>query len=347
MHSYSWNAQVELNTFSSSLRVLPRSVYSLHQFKFAGYKTQHDFRRGDLDPACRMSIKRKEVEVSAADPAAISEPIQSAMHTILDSDLPLSPISLVPSLANGGAGKQIRWHDTVPVRAIVSPVRRELGYTMARWSEQSTPLSFEDSVVLHSSLDDDLPSLQVSGHSSTPVSSDRDEADDYWGLSAISPAASPLTARPTDNNDDQPLEPFTLDDFEDPIPSLLEQEHQGRMISRRKPVLGPTSTSNAAAAKTSVSTSESITEATASRLPSKRTSTDKAETGSPLLQSSKPDSPPVAATSTSKEERSSAAATTSSKPAKKAIPSSSTSTTKPKSITSKVEMTRSRSKGSS
>lgn len=69
-------------------------------------------------------------ESDEVHPGSFDQPIKSAMQTILDSEAALvsgSPKTLTPTFPNGVAGKQGRWRDAIPIRAMAPSVNEGLG----------------------------------------------------------------------------------------------------------------------------------------------------------------------------------------------------------------------------
>ncbi|KAM0748353.1 hypothetical protein T439DRAFT_79576 [Meredithblackwellia eburnea MCA 4105] len=149
-----YSAEAEIETFSRSPRVLPRSIYQSQQFDFFALPHGHldKTNAGRFDLPLRRLEMRSEVHIRQGnsnphdqhhgdenEPVSFDQPIRSAMQTILDSEGALttgSPKTLTPTFPNGVAGKQGRWRDALPIRNMVPPnvvnegfgrMRKELG----------------------------------------------------------------------------------------------------------------------------------------------------------------------------------------------------------------------------
>ncbi|KAI5474666.1 WD40/YVTN repeat-like-containing domain containing protein [Pseudohyphozyma bogoriensis] len=149
-----FSAQAEIETFSRSPLVLPRSIYQSQQFDFFALPEHHlsQTSMGNFALPLRHLPMRSEVRVRQGDdsfapssdttspdllgpdpdsiPASFDQPIKSAMQTILDSEAALvsrSPKTLTPTFPNGVAGKQGRWRDALPIRSVAPTVNEGLG----------------------------------------------------------------------------------------------------------------------------------------------------------------------------------------------------------------------------
>ncbi|KAI0029446.1 hypothetical protein K488DRAFT_13258, partial [Vararia minispora EC-137] len=111
-----WLWQAELQTSSPSRRILPRSIYLVHQFSFSalGEDYQGLVRRHRLDVVGTRIAVRREVAVSAhasaagdapfaqhAGPASFDEGLSSAMSSSLEVGADSPPV--IPMYPNGGA----------------------------------------------------------------------------------------------------------------------------------------------------------------------------------------------------------------------------------------------------
>jgi hypothetical protein len=137
---FSWLAQAELSTFSTSSRVLPPSVYLSHQFSFHALGEDYHalIRRRQLDIQGSKLEVRKEVEISAYSagvgesfvegynaPGAVrrisssfDEPLASALAGGLDYSLPAQPI--IPMLPNGARTRPRSFKDSLPIRTMAA-----------------------------------------------------------------------------------------------------------------------------------------------------------------------------------------------------------------------------------
>jgi hypothetical protein len=129
-----WSAGAEIETFSRSTRMLPRSVYLSHQFNFFHLPSDDwssHFSQGDFDVQLTKVDVRREVEITSSSLSssagagagtagdsynysaeeAFGGSLSSAMHTMLDADpSAFSPGS--PSYPNGVPGRHSsRWRD--------------------------------------------------------------------------------------------------------------------------------------------------------------------------------------------------------------------------------------------
>lgn len=142
-----YSAQAEIETFSRSPQVLPRSIYLSQQFDFFALPTAHSLPSTSLVhllPTLRQLAVRSSVQVrpgppsplplplspssaslspppSPLEPHSLDQPIKSAMQTILDSypDPSSSPSSSAAGFPNGVPGKtgSTRWRDAIPLHA--------------------------------------------------------------------------------------------------------------------------------------------------------------------------------------------------------------------------------------
>lgn len=155
--STSFSAQVEIETTSKSPRVMPRSIYTSHQFTFLALPEDHE-KQAALGNYANLDMKRVEVRTDvearqgrgaattatlgsvpgtstsptmpssdfSASPASFDQPIKSAMQTIIDcSSSPDGVRGRQPQPAgfpNGVAGKSggggaTRWRNAIPIRS--------------------------------------------------------------------------------------------------------------------------------------------------------------------------------------------------------------------------------------
>ncbi|GAA5854737.1 hypothetical protein JCM3766R1_003265 [Sporobolomyces carnicolor] len=133
-----WSAFAEIETFSRSPKVLPRSIYESQQFNFfalpdgcATAAAEDTFR---LSRACKLEMRSQVVVRSSPqdpassstptapfEPASFDQPIRTAMQTVLDQDALLAPGSPklpAPSFPVGVAAKQGSWRDSIPIRSV-------------------------------------------------------------------------------------------------------------------------------------------------------------------------------------------------------------------------------------
>lgn len=178
------------------------------------------------------SISPSSSPVSFA-PASFDEPIKSAIQTILDHNEDGSPHpspKLTPGFPNGHPGKQGRWRDAIPIRAVAPTVRQGIGRVRAavptrrRTSSSlgtdggaySSSLSFEDDAVFA-----DREAVADSESSSTaPTSEMCDDAMDTfemgeddevnWGLDGLDEEE---TTHGRDTQDEIPFEEDFDEDF--------------------------------------------------------------------------------------------------------------------------------------
>ncbi|GAA5867773.1 hypothetical protein JCM1840_006688 [Sporobolomyces johnsonii] len=146
-----YSAYAEIETFSRSPRVLPRSVYQSQQFEFFSLPAHHDSltSKGTYMLPLRRLEMRSEVQIRQGDgsvssdmptpsspssfragaaaasvpfePGSFDQPIKTAMQTVLDSEAMLAPGSPklpAPTFPNGLPGKQGSWRDAIPIRAV-------------------------------------------------------------------------------------------------------------------------------------------------------------------------------------------------------------------------------------
>lgn len=209
-----FSAQAEIETFSRSPLVLPRSVYQSQQFDFYALPDHHSTLAATGNyafPLRHLEMRSEPHPTSTSldsnllqplspscEPASFDNPIKSAMQTIIDRDdsLPRSP-KAAPAFPNGLPGKHGSWRDAIPIRAPsvndgVARVRRELGRvrasaigprrraTSGAYPEAaSSSVSFEDDAVFA-----DRVGCSESG--STACTSEQDvESEDTWDLDGL------------------------------------------------------------------------------------------------------------------------------------------------------------------
>ncbi|KAK4699999.1 hypothetical protein P7C70_g6253, partial [Phenoliferia sp. Uapishka_3] len=245
-----FSAEAEIETFSRSPRVLPRSIYQSPQFDFFALPQNHLERTegGHFALNLRRLEMRSEVQIwqggenvsDEHNPASFDQPIKSAMQTILDSEAALvsaSPKTLTPTFPNGVAGKQGRWRDAIPIRSMapsvnesIGRVRKELGRVRVsamvprrRASSSggygtagetySSSISFEDNDAVFA---DRMHS--ESGSTACTSEPDAESDDASWGLDG-------LEEEPVDMDvgliDEEPFE----DDFDDFSATTFTLEH--------------------------------------------------------------------------------------------------------------------------
>ncbi|GAA6012232.1 hypothetical protein JCM11491_007066 [Sporobolomyces phaffii] len=153
-----YSAYAEIETFSRSPRVLPRSVYESQQFTFfalpadystlAAQGTYHFPQSRRLETRSQVVVRQGQSAVSVDatsrphdadlfEPASFDQPIRTAMQTVLDHEAMLAPGSPrlpAPSFPVGVAAKQGSWRDSIPIRAVgpaaiegIERVRQGLG----------------------------------------------------------------------------------------------------------------------------------------------------------------------------------------------------------------------------
>lgn len=184
----------EIRTHSSSLRLLPPSIYLSPQVEFFGAVPTDDYSPlSVLDKVARTKrmVYRPEIEVHPATPDANSfgEPLNSALHSVLES----RPAPQLPQLPNGSPSKGSLWN-SIPIRSVtanigdgVERVRRE--YARAQHARQrrregiptGSSLSFEDDTVFATAADDAESSLSSGQLPTTSSSVVDDEHDEEWG----------------------------------------------------------------------------------------------------------------------------------------------------------------------
>jgi hypothetical protein len=199
--------------------VLPRSVYASQQFDFFALPSDHasQANMGNFKLPLRRLEMRSEVQVRQgaasgdsvrtptplSEPHSFDQPIKSAMQTILDNEVPPGSPRLAPpgSFPNGVAGKQGRWRDAIPIRAVaptvnagIGSVRQGLGRVRASamvprrrassgayadGATYSSSISFEDDTVFADHI------IADSESASTACTSEHDSGDDAWGLNGL------------------------------------------------------------------------------------------------------------------------------------------------------------------
>ncbi|GAA5998121.1 hypothetical protein JCM5350_006679 [Sporobolomyces pararoseus] len=134
-----WSAFAEIETFSRSPRVLPRSIYESQQFDFFVLPLNYidSVSRGYYHfPQARKLEMRSQVVIRSVspytpsssstselpfEPASFDQPIRTAMQTVLDQEailVPGSPKLPAPSFPVGIAAKQGSWRDSIPIRSV-------------------------------------------------------------------------------------------------------------------------------------------------------------------------------------------------------------------------------------
>ncbi|GAA6002197.1 uncharacterized protein JCM10292_000803 [Rhodotorula paludigena] len=152
-----YSAFAEIETFSRSPLVLPRSIYQSQQFDFFALPADHAryAAKGSTALPLRRLETRSEVQVrqgtgstssdstpsavphssaskhfnssSSFEPASFDQPIKTAMHALLDFDqvAPGSPKLPVAAWPNGVPGKHGSWRDSIPIPRNVGPAALE------------------------------------------------------------------------------------------------------------------------------------------------------------------------------------------------------------------------------
>ncbi|BGP31941.1 hypothetical protein JCM10296v2_003720 [Rhodotorula toruloides] len=155
-----YSAQAEIETFSRSPLVLPRSIYQSQQFDFfslpADYEV-YDQAGSSALPLRRLEV-RSEVQIrpvegaissdvspslspalsarrystysasSSFEPASFDQPIKNAMQTFIEAEAMLAPGSPnlpTPTFPNGVPGKHGSWRDSIPIPRKVGPAAIE------------------------------------------------------------------------------------------------------------------------------------------------------------------------------------------------------------------------------
>ncbi|GAA5878655.1 hypothetical protein JCM16303_002159 [Sporobolomyces ruberrimus] len=133
-----YSAFAEIETFSRSPRVLPRSVYESQQFTFFSLPSDysastarglfHFSRARSLEMRSQVLVRQGEHTISSDtpldipfEPASFDQPIRTAMQTVLDQEAILAPGSPklpAPSFPVGIAAKQGSWRDSMPIRSV-------------------------------------------------------------------------------------------------------------------------------------------------------------------------------------------------------------------------------------
>lgn len=155
-----YSAQAEIETFSRSPLVLPRSIYQTQQFDFFSLPADHEAytRAGSSALPLRRLEVRSEVQIrpvegavssdvspslspalsarrystysasSSFEPASFDQPIKNAMQTFLEAEAMLAPGSPnlpTPTFPNGVPGKHGSWRDSIPIPRKVGPAAIE------------------------------------------------------------------------------------------------------------------------------------------------------------------------------------------------------------------------------
>lgn len=254
-----WTSYAEIATFSRSLKILPRSIYTAHQFTFSLLSdlTLAAFTDGDYsEPRSSLRVRQEVVIAPGGSDASLldsappgtsptrsrilyGEPIRSAVETVLDAPRPFSPESpsYLPAFPNGMRGKHgNRWSSAMAITAGVKPsiagahgrVRNQIGRVYARGRRASS-----DVVPPSVSFDTDEDAVRVeptsmtSGTSLTDVEDDEDDADwTAWnddGSQKARLAAAAASATAGGNRHVSPVlgpTPFELDEeWDDPVTS--------------------------------------------------------------------------------------------------------------------------------
>ncbi|TXT05902.1 hypothetical protein VHUM_03663 [Vanrija humicola] len=183
----------EIRTHSSSVRLLPPSIYLSPQVEFYGAVPTDDYSPlSVLDKVARTKrmVYRPEIEVHPATPEnSFGEPLNSALHSVLES----RPAPQLPQLPNGSSPSKGSLWNSIPIRSVtanigdgVERVRREYARAQhARQRRRAPPgssLSFEDDTVFATATDDaesSLSSGQLPTTNSSVADDEHDEED--WG----------------------------------------------------------------------------------------------------------------------------------------------------------------------
>ncbi|KAH8919128.1 hypothetical protein BT69DRAFT_1300428 [Atractiella rhizophila] len=252
-----WIAQAELQTFSRSNHILPRTVYLSYQFDF--YRLPDRFTlqmplsipTGNEEDELVKAEVRKEVRLSSSGSTPeFGEPIRSAMHTVLDADqmkMSSSPSSLTPTFPNGYPGKSGSWKDSLQ---IVSPgsmndglktVRREIGrfrkgyrQTSAGWVPTSVSFD-EDEAVFAESLEDEVQARPLGSGTKASPKVVYGNSPSTLATMLSDESLEDLTAWNTDPTQDLELDDY--DDFklEEQTLTTLAQQNKLPSIAHRRP----------------------------------------------------------------------------------------------------------------
>ncbi|BGO94008.1 hypothetical protein NBRC10512_003641 [Rhodotorula toruloides] len=155
-----YSAQAEIETFSRSPLVLPRSIYQSQQFDFFSLPADHEayaragcsalpLRRlevrsevqirpvegavsSDVSPSLSPTLSARRYSTYSAsssfEPASFDQPIKNAMQTFLEAEAMLAPGSPnlpTPTFPNGVPGKHGSWRDSIPIPRKVGPAAIE------------------------------------------------------------------------------------------------------------------------------------------------------------------------------------------------------------------------------
>uniref|UniRef100_A0A0K3CNN2 BY PROTMAP: gi/472584930/gb/EMS22505.1/ WD40/YVTN repeat-like-containing domain containing protein [Rhodosporidium toruloides NP11] gi/647400934/emb/CDR46794.1/ RHTO0S13e01904g1_1 [Rhodosporidium t... n=1 Tax=Rhodotorula toruloides TaxID=5286 RepID=A0A0K3CNN2_RHOTO len=150
----------EIETFSRSPLVLPRSIYRSQQFDFFSLPADHEayakagssalpLRRlevrsevqirpvegavsSDVSPSLSPALSARRYSTYSAsssfEPASFDQPIKNAMQTFLEAEAMLAPGSPnlpTPTFPNGVPGKHGSWRDSIPIPRKVGPAAIE------------------------------------------------------------------------------------------------------------------------------------------------------------------------------------------------------------------------------
>lgn len=222
-------SQIEIETFSRSRKVSPRSVYQSAQFEFysipKGIADVSDV--NDFDKAFDRLQMRPCVEVTAGSKnsrlalssTSFDEPIQSAMRARLEpSSTSSSPVPA--SFPNGIPGRKGSWRDTVTtvggkVREQAHVVQRQI--RRGRRVEYSSSVSFEED---DDALFADVPRSEGStaatsdAHLSGDFDDELDAIDAPWGLKG----QPTVETAPKQDQDDQVTSHTSEEEAEDFLP---------------------------------------------------------------------------------------------------------------------------------
>ncbi|GAA99453.1 uncharacterized protein L969DRAFT_93913 [Mixia osmundae IAM 14324] len=270
-----WTAEAELETYSSSPLVLPKSIYLSHQFDFAvlhGSLALAELSKGIFAFQSRSIEVRQDVKVdgkvlSDAVPSPYGAPIRSAMHTVLDQDPTvfgsLSPSSLTPTFPNGARGRHGSWRDSAPtfshIQVGLGRVRRELERAattstrrLSREGRTTSEISvsFEDDDAILAEEARDLPECNsaANDHVSTPITSmsdGNDVADDWAKWESDSPgreekkevaaATAPMERLSLEGEED--YDDFAIGLFDEQRSSLARPDWQGDEAKQAPPTI--------------------------------------------------------------------------------------------------------------
>lgn len=174
----SWLARAELQTSSSSRRIVPRTIYLSHQFAFFALNDDYHglLRRHRFNLAGKVISVRRAVSVSAhtasagdaaflvqehaGTPASFDESLSSAIASSLE--YPASP-PVIPMYPNGAPGTSGSFKNSIPIHRVTDGVSDSIGRLRSQIGRVRSPRA--------------LPSRGEQSGASVPLEFDEEDED--------------------------------------------------------------------------------------------------------------------------------------------------------------------------